>query len=145
VKKVIKLFIYFIIILIMGSILPWFIFPVLNDIKAAKLKNTLQSNPLPQNTKIIDVVSGCGNTGGTGDHTEIWAAILIKTELSEEEIYEFYGKKVFKVSDEDKETFIMRLLDKEFACLKEISNYDGYYIIECIGDPVSSFFDFRGN
>ena len=126
------------------AILPWFAFPILNDIKANNLKQELQSAPLPQSTEIIEALSGCGNTGGTGDHTETWAGIIIKTELSEDEIYSFYGDNVQKVDLDKRKTFIMDLIGKEFTSLKSISEYDGYYIVERVGNAVSSFFDIRG-
>lgn len=87
---------------------------------------------------------GSGNTGGTGNHTEIWVAILIKTELSEQEIEEFYNRDVQKVDKENQKTFVMNT-DQNFSSLQGISDYTGYYIVEYIGVPVFSFFDLRGH
>lgn len=143
-KAVKRIFIILLIGIFVVAVLPWFVFPVLNDIKANILKQELQNAPLPQSTKIIKSLAGCGNTGGTGDHTEVWAAILIKTDLSEDEIYKFYGKNIQKVDAFRQNTFIMELLDKEFSRLNDISDYDGYYIVERTDDAVSSFFDIRG-
>jgi len=81
VKVIKRIIITFIIILFCAAILPWFVFPVLNDIKANHLKHELMNEPLPQDTSIMEAQLGSGNTGGTGDHTEIWSGILIKTKL----------------------------------------------------------------
>ena len=143
-KNIKLILIIFLSVVFTVAILPWFAFPILNDIKANNLKQELQSAPLPQNTEIIAALSGCGNTGGTGDHTEIWAGILIRTELSEDEIYQYYGDDVQRVDSNKQKTFIMDLIGKEFTNLKSISKYDGYYIVEQVGNAVSSFFDIRG-
>jgi hypothetical protein len=38
----------------------------------------------------------------------------------------------------------MRLLGKEFSSLQNVTEFDGYYIVERVGNAVSSFFDIRG-
>jgi hypothetical protein len=143
--KIIKRIIMVLVIMIFAySILPWFVFPVLNDIKANNLGRQLRNEPLPQYTTIVEVQSGSGNTGGTGDHTEVWAGILISTKLSEEKIIQFYGKNVYKVDGTHKKTAIMELLDKDFSNLQSVSDYEGFYIVERVRKAVSSFFDLRG-
>ena len=122
------------------------VFPVLNDFKAKQLANTLKDWTLPEKTEIVEVISGCGNTGGTGNHTEIWAGMLIKTELAEKGIHSYFDLlNVQKVDESHKHTFIMDLLGTRFNRLADVSQYDGYYIVETIDKAVSSSFDLRGH
>ena len=146
IKCIKKVLIALIILMSIIIISPFFIFPVLNDMKAEKLANELRSAQLPDKTEIIEVLSGCGNTSGAGNHTEIWAGMLIKTELLEQDILEIFGTtKVQKVSSDRRYTFIMGNLDKSFSSLNNRTNLDGYYIIEWVDGAVSSFFDLRGH
>ncbi len=104
----------------------------------------------PEKTKIIEVVSGCGNTSGTGNHTEILICLLIKSNLSQEKITEFYKNNyqyvdVVKVEKEEPFMLSMQLLGLEFKKLKGIKDYNGYYIVEMVENAVSSDFDLRGH
>lgn len=67
-----------------------FIGPMLNDAFASSVEKELSSLKLPPETEIIETASYCGNTSGTGNHVEIWAGLLIRSDLKEEEIIEFY-------------------------------------------------------
>ncbi len=124
----------------------YIIFPILNDIKANRLATDWAENiALPDNTEIVEVISGSGNTGGTGNHTEIWAGILIKSNLSSDEVNAFFGSDVFVVDKSNTRTFIMSLMNKKFSYLDISTDYDDLYIIEIIDEAVSSEFDLRGH
>jgi len=135
-----------IILISLVAISPFIIFPILNSIEAAKLARTVQNKELPEKTAIVEVISGVGNIAGTGNNTSLWAGMLIKTELTEEEICSFYHhNNVQKVDERNKRTSIMFLVSSDFHALENISVYDGYYIVEWTDDAVSSFFDLRGH
>lgn len=136
----------------------YFVVPFVNDIRVVMFANEVQKYPLPDKTSIIETIYGCGNASGSGNHTEMWTALLIKTELSPEEIYLFYKLNgddytfldyhvVFKVDAQHKDTFIMKQMNKKFKCLESIENTDGYYIAERLQglDSYSSYFDLRGH
>ena len=128
-------------------IILFIIFPILNDMKAERLAMELQNKiSLPNKTEIVEVLSGCGNTSGTGNQVRIWLGILIKTELNDKDIFEYFGNSdVQKVTSYERETLSMCNLSKKFSRLIHESELDGYYIVEWIADPVSSFFDLRGH
>ena len=50
-----------------------------------------------------------------------------------------------KVSQNEKSTFAMHLVGKEFSSIQDITEFDGYYIVEWINDAVFSYFDIRGH
>jgi len=65
--------------------------PALNDARASSIEKELSRIKLPPETEIIETASYCGNTGSTGNHVEIWAGVLIRSELDEEEILEVFN------------------------------------------------------
>lgn len=133
-------------IIIVAIIALFIIFPILNDIKADKLAIEWAENiVLPNNTEIVEVISGCGNTGGTGNHTEIWAGILIKSDLPPDNVKAFWGSDIFVVDESNTRTFIMRLLGNQFKYFDKATEYEGFYIIERVDKAVSSEFDLRGH
>ena len=146
IKKRIKKIAIIIVMLIPIIIIASFIVvPIINDIKAEQLTDSLKKELLPEETILIEAISGCGNTTGTSNHAETWAGMLIKTELTEEQIYEFYGKaNVQKVDETNQTTSILRLLGRHFKYLNNISEYEGYYIVERVGEAISAF-ELRGH
>ena len=150
-KKWVKRTIIVILILIPILIItPFIAFPIANDIKAKILTNEMQKSTPPEKTKIIEVVSGCGNTSGTGNHTEILICLLIKSDLSQEKITEFYKNNypyvdVVKVEKEQTCILSMQIVGLEFKKLKDIKDYNGYYVVERVVDAISSGLDLRGH
>jgi len=90
--KRILLAILAIVIIVPIGFMAFFLFvgPALNDARASSIEKELSRIELPPETEIIETASYCGNTGGTGNHVEIWAGVLIRSELTEEEISQFF-------------------------------------------------------
>lgn len=122
-------------------ILPFLICPIIDNIALSQYKkevlNTL--NP-PSNTEVVEVVSVCGNTSGTGNHTEMYVAVLVKTTLSENEWKSFHVVS-HNVSLDGEQTFAMSLVGVNFS---HIDNSEGYYIFEYIQQAPCSDFDLQG-
>jgi len=134
-------------ILIFAFISLYFSCPLLNDKTAGSLAKELRTIPPPYNTQILESLSGCGNVGGTGNHTDMWAGILIKTELEEKDVEQFYKEYyIKKVDTSNYQTFAMECVNKEFSNLNNIDDYEGFYIIETVErHEFYSFFDLRGH
>jgi hypothetical protein len=65
--------------------------PAMNNHRAAQIKDMLGKIVLPPETELIETAAWCGNTGGTGNHVEIWAGVLIHSTLPEEEFDAFFN------------------------------------------------------
>lgn len=50
----------------------------------------LEELKLPADTAVAETIEGCGNTSGTGNHTELYVAVLLKTDLNEDALREYY-------------------------------------------------------
>ena len=118
---------------------------IVNDLIAVSVKNDLQKLPLPENTEIICSYSVAGKVVGNGNGMQYFGAILIKSELSLDELSEYYfsfnievreqkGKKI-KVLDHGRHTF-------------EIEEDDCYIVYDFdwrISSVILEHFDLRGH
>ncbi len=83
-----KIFLILVFSILVICILPFFLCPLLDDIVLIKYRSgnlkTL-NNELPDDVVIMEIVSGCGNTGGTGNHTDLYVSVLVTAPFSETE------------------------------------------------------------
>lgn len=86
-KKIIKIITFIVVILIF--LLPISII-VSNDNISKKVEKELKSIPLPSNSKLIDSISISGKLTGNGNGMQYFGAILVKTELNEEDLEKYY-------------------------------------------------------
>ena len=89
-KKIAKYGVIFLIIIILVG-LPMYI-TISNDMIAKRTEKELKHTSLPENTEIIDSISIAGKLTGNGNGMQYFGAILIKTDLSEEELNNYYNQ-----------------------------------------------------
>ncbi len=65
--------------------------PLANDFYARQVKEELLGTPLPENTEIIDSVSRAGKLVGNGNGIQYFGAILLKSDLSLQELEDYYA------------------------------------------------------
>ncbi len=70
-----------------------FAIPIINNRMAKAIETKLRTTKLPSQTQIIDSISIAGKLVGNGNGMQYFGAILVKTELSEEELKEYYQEK----------------------------------------------------
>lgn len=88
-KRILKSICVIIIILIIVT--PILIY-ILNDIIANNTKKELLKVKLPNNTEVVDSISIAGKLTGNGNGMQYFGAILVKTDLSNEELEEYYNQ-----------------------------------------------------
>ena len=59
------------------------VLPAVNDARASKIEHDFSDLVLPPQSEIVETFSLCFNSSGTGNHVEILAGFVIKSELSE--------------------------------------------------------------
>ena len=148
-----------VLVLVFLNIVPYIVFPLLNDIKANNLKEEMSGQAMPEKTELIEIVAGCGNTSGTGDHSEVLICLLVKSELSAEELNEFFSTsfrdpedetnnrhsvEVIRVTNGKTTTLAMGIVGLKFRDMPEAIDDNDLYIIQRVENAVSSFFDLRG-
>jgi len=75
---------------------PLQIVMLLNNIRLYCFAMQLFNYELPPNTEFIKLYKEAGNTNLTGDNFGFWAYIVIRTDLSEQEVEDYYTKAHFK-------------------------------------------------
>jgi len=65
---------------------------IANNRIADGLEQALLSHPLPENTEILDSASIAAKVSGNGNGMQYFGAILVKSELSEEELQAYYDQ-----------------------------------------------------
>lgn len=108
-----------------------------NDIRASRLEKGYASLPLLPDTKRIEVSSFVGNTGGTGNHTEIWVGMLIQSSLSAKELAQYFP-------DDDVSAAPLEEGWARFDALVGESPGEGFYVVSNYYDAFTQA-DLRGH
>ena len=124
-----------------------------NDLIANNTKKELINTKLPNDTKIIDSISVAGKLTGNGNGMQYFGAILIKTDMSKEELESYY-----KDYRKDDWSFLVSKYDNNKIEQIEHGDYkfkkynesdkEKYFIVYSWGSSKNSFvseFDLRGH
>ena len=140
-KIILIIFLAVFFLLIAVIVLPFVVSPIIDNIALARYETQiLEELDLPPDAEVIEIIHGCGNTGGTGNHTEMYVGMLVKTSLPAEE-WEEYHYQVYSTLTHGMETWAMGCVGLSFS---EEYIAEGYYILEFIESAPCSEFDLRG-
>lgn len=129
-------------LLISGIVLPFLLARVVDDIALGRYRSqVLRELGLPEGITLVETIAGCGNTGGTGNHTELFVAVLLKTELSEEEFRAYYPH-AYNAEEKGWETWAMGCVGVRFRQPQEEGSY---HILEFIKSAPWGDWDIRGH
>lgn len=124
--------------------------PIVNDNMAKKTANELVDLPLPDNTEFAEAVYQAGKLVGNGNGMQYFGGILIKSELSLEELKEYY----LQFAEEEWECIVEKQTDAEVKVIEHTKlafktdvEGDKYYIVYSWGDNSTIFheLDIRGH
>lgn len=147
---VLKVFGTTVLILLTGIVVLLFAAPFVNDRVAEKTVEELAELPLPENTKYIESVCEAGKLIGCGNGMQYFGAILIQSELSQEELETYYSN----FAEHDWECVVENQVGAEIRIAGEGVTFfstdvegDNYYIVYSWGDNDTIFddFDIRGH
>ncbi len=149
-KTVIAIFIVTIIIL---PIALYFGIVITNNSIADKVEKSLVKYQLPLQTEIVDSVSFAGKLTGNGNGMQYMGAILIKSDLTEKQLTEYYKNNFdyVDISKQQSNTIIFDHSDLSFQA--ELEEDKTYYSVVCWGSnhelsplfQVLLDFDIRGH
>ena len=110
---------------------------------------------------IIETQSVCGKLNGNGNGMDFLSCLLIKSELSVDEIYNLYWKTSFKTAKKRSDSVVEfevvevkenRLVTEflthgevAFEKLRNVSDFSDYYAIVIYDGGYSADFDIRGH
>lgn len=124
--------------------------PIVNNNVAKKTAKELADLPLPENTEYIEDIYKAGKLVGNGNGMQYFGAILIKSELSLEELKEYYSA----FAEHEWECVVEKQMGTEIKDIEHVKlafktdvDTEKYYIVYSWGDNNTFFheFDIRGH
>lgn len=124
--------------------------PLINNYTAYKVEKALCEIPLPEETKLIESLSQAGKLTGNGNGMQYFGAILIRSELSLEELdayYSDYRSNEWEYLVETQEGQPIEVIDHRRLQFTEEIKDSGYYIVYSWGSGNSLLeeLDIRGH
>ena len=124
--------------------------PVYNNYCAYNVEKMLCETPLPEQTELIEAISKAGKLTGNGNGMQYFGAILIKSELSLEELdayYSEYRSNEWEYLVDIQEGQEIEVVDHSTLQFAEQIESKGYYIVYSWGDGNSLLkeIDIRGH
>ena len=126
--------------------------PFVNNNAARKTAKVLEHIPLPNDTELVETVYKAGKLVGNGNGMQYFGAILIRSELSLEELKEYYSKfadpehQEWECVVEDQKGKDITIIEHGSLTFQTDVEGDNYYIVYSWGSNNSFFheFDLRG-
>lgn len=124
--------------------------PIVNDHVAKKTAKELSDLPLPADTELLESVYKAGKLVGNGNGMQYFGAILIKSELSLEELQEYYSEfaeSEWKCIVENQTDTEIRMVEHKSLTFETDIEGDHYYIVYSWGENHTIFheLDIRGH
>ena len=124
--------------------------PIVNNTVSKKTANELMDLPLPNDTEFIESVYKSGKLVGNGNGMQYFGAILIKSELSLDELKEYYSE--FADSEwncivENQTNTDIEMIEHEKLTFQADIDGNNYYIVYSWGNNNTIFheLDIRGH
>ena len=134
-----------VIVLIVGFIIS---IPLVNNYSANNVEQELLRIALPDNTEMIESLSIAGKVVGNGNGMQYFGAILIKSEHTLDELFNYYSGKVDHVAVNKQKTQKIEVIDHSLSFSSNIDEEDDdYFIVYLFGDGIFPFseLDIRGH
>lgn len=153
IKKALKLLLAALFALVVLAVVGYaVVIPAVNDSTAHGIEKSLLELPLPERTELVESCSAAGKLEGNGNGMQYFGAILIKTELSAEELethYSAYRANEWEcvVQKQDGAAIDWLHTQISFKALKNAESTDGYYMVYSWGSSDFSLrdLDLRGH
>ena len=116
--------------------------PLSNDRTAENIAKQLESSS-PADTVIIESVSKAGKLTGNGNGMQYFGAVLIKSDLTADELSDFYSDAIVKKQTSQK----IEVIEHVSLSFETVIDGDNYYIVYKFGDNSLPFanLDIRGH
>ncbi|MBQ8278431.1 MAG: hypothetical protein IJZ23_01150 [Roseburia sp.] len=125
--------------------------PIVNNYSATVIEKKLSALPLPEQTEYIESVSKAGKMTGNGNGMQYLGAILIESELTLEELDNYYS--LYRENEWD--CIVEEQIGQEIAFIEhrtlvfdtKLTAEKKYYVIYSWGNGITPFseLDIRGN
>ncbi len=116
--------------------------PIINNNVAMKMADELIDLPLPNSTEFIESIHEAGKLVGNGNGMQYFGAILIKSELSLDELKEYYlelADNEWKCIVENQTNTKVEIIEHTNLIFKTDIEGNNYYIVYSWGDNNTIF------
>lgn len=137
-------------VFIITILIFFFLCPIINDYTSKQVTEDLLQVPLPEKTDVIEEFSRSGKLEGNGNGMQFFGAILIQSDLSLDELNEYYTdyrKTQWDYIVEEQNTQSIDVIEHGYDSFNAEVASQGYYIVYSWGKglPPFEYFDLRGN
>lgn len=110
---------------------------VANNSIANRVEKELKAHPLPEDTLLFDSVSIAGKLVGNGNGMQYMGSILVVSDLSEEELYEYYSQSFEYIEVRKQESQKIDFLNTSSYSFELFADPEHYnqYSVTCWGAP----------
>ena len=159
-KKLKRILILIPIIIILIIVSPFVICPIINDISLNSFSKQLDDLESRQDITFIEKQSICGKLNGNGNGMDYLACLLVKSDLSADELNSLYYNPNFKTAKKGSNSIVdfevvpitqNKLISKYlehgeiiFDKLSSVSDYSNYFALVIYDGGYSADFDIRG-
>ena len=124
--------------------------PIVNDYTALRTARELEEIPLPEQTEFIESISKAGKLVGNGNGMQFLGCILIKSDMTLEELkayYSAYAEKEWECVVEKQTAQELHFLEHANISFDTEVKEENYYIVYSWGEGMEIFseFDIRGH
>ena len=121
--------------------------PLVNNASAKNVEKSLVDIELPEKTELVESMSRAEKLVGNGNGMQYFGAILIKSELSLDELTDYYSEKLDGAVVKEQKSQNIEFLHGFVSFESELDENDNYYIVYCFGDGIFPFseLDIRGH
>ena len=99
-KNIVKRILFAIVLalLVLLVVTLFVVSPILNNITLSNFSKQIYNYPLPKNTVLIEKEAVCGKLNGNGNGMDFFACILIKSDMSIDQIKDYYKERKYKTA-----------------------------------------------
>ena len=116
--------------------------PLINNLTAKKVEKQLLAVSLPEHTTMIESVSATGKLVGSGNGMQYFGAMLIKSELTLDELSAYYAQNMANVVVKEQQTQKIECVEHQALSFDTtLTGEDHHYIVYLFGDSISPLFD----
>ena len=122
--------------------------PMVNDFSAKNVEKSLVEITLPENTQMVESISKTGKLVGNGNGMQYFGAMLIQSELTKEELSDYYsGINADIIVKVQKTQKIECVEHAQLSFTTQITDTENYYIVYLFGEGITPFaeLDLRGH
>lgn len=122
--------------------------PLVNDFSAKNVEKSLVEIALPENTQMVESLSKAGKLVGNGNGMQYFGAMLIQSELTMEELSDYYSQKNADIIVKVQKTQKIECVEHaQLSFTTQITDAENYYIVYLFGEGIAPFaeLDLRGH